>query len=352
MKMKLLPLWRCDQEDCAITLEPNVLTLLTAIGRGLSLQTAAQEAGISYRHAWGLLGRWGEIFGHPLATMRRGRKTSLTPLGEALVHGDHIIRERLAPVLEEAEIELEHRLRTVLAAKGCELRLCASHDLALGNLRALLSQRGLRLTVRFCGSLEALRRLKAGECDIAGFHFPEGEWGRSLARRYRNLLARETRLLLVVRRRQGLMTAAGNPKRIRDLSDLARPGVRFINRQAGSGTRLAFDALLGQAGCNPEAIEGYEDEEHTHSAVAALIASGAADAGLGLEAAARRFRLNFIPLYWERYHIALPQQELNGKKMETLRSTLKSKAFREQITSLTGYDARNAGSIMPAAIPS
>ncbi len=351
MKLELLPRWRWSDADRVVELEPRLLALLAAIGRGASLRTAAAEVGVSYRHAWGMLGRWGERFGAPLVTMARGRGTRLTPLGEALISGERLIRERLTPLLEEAAGELEQRLAAVLEAGDEELRLCASHDLVLGELRAWLRRRGVSLVLRFCGSFESLRRLKAGECDLAGFHLPEGELGQALVRRCRDLLGQELRLVALVRRRQGLMTASGNPKGIREIADLARCGVRFVNRQPGSGTRLALDALLGQAGCDPAGIEGYEDEEYTHSAVAALVASGAADVGLGLEAAARRFGLDFVPLFWERYFLALSRRRLAEAEMQTLLAVLEDEAFREQVAALPGYVAEDAGTVLaPTAL--
>ncbi len=351
MKLVLSPRWRWIEADRVVELEPRLLTLLAAIGQGASLRTAAATVGVSYRHAWGMLGRWGERLGAPLVTMARGRGTRLTPLGQALVEGDRVIRERLTPLLEEAAGELEQRLATVLETGDDRLHLCASHDLVLGELRTLLRRRGVSLVLRFCGGLESLRRLRAGECDLAGFHLPEGELGRTLVRRYRHLLGRAWRLVTVVRRRQGLMTAPGNPKGIREIADLARRGVRFVNRQPGSGTRLALDALLRQAGRDPAGIEGYEDEEYTHSAVAALVASGAADVGLGLEAAARRFGLDFVPLFWERYFLVSPPCRLAEPVGQTLFAVLESEAFRERAAALPGYAAEDAGMVLaPTAL--
>ncbi len=352
MRLELLPRWRWCDADRVVELEPLLLALLAAIGRGASLRAAAAEVGVSYRHAWGMLGCWSERFGAPLVAMARGRGTRLTPLGEALVSGERLIRERLAPLLEEAAGELEQRLAAVLETGDDRLRLCASHDLVLGELRTLLRRRGVNLILCFCGSFESLRRLRAGECDLAGFHLPEGELGQALVRRYRDLLGRELRLVSLVRRRQGLMTAAGNPKDIREIGDLVRCGVRFVNRQAGSGTRLALDTLLRQVGCDPTGIEGYEDEEYTHSAVAALVASGAADVGLGLEAAARRFGLDFVPLFWERYFLALSRRRLAEAEMQTLLAVLEGEVFREQAAALPGYTAEDAGTVLaPTALP-
>ncbi len=351
MKLELSPRWRWSGKGQSAELEPLLLTLLAAIGRGASLRAAAAEVGVSYRHAWGLLGRWGARFGAPLVTMARGKGTRLTSLGEALVEGEKEIRERLAAQLEEAAGELERCLAAVLEAGDKGLRLCASHDLLLGPLRLLLHQQGVSLAVRICGSVEGLRQLKGGECELAGFHLPEGGLGQGLVRQYRDLLGPEMRLVTLVRRHQGLMTAAGNPRKLRGIADLARPGVRFINRQPGSGTRLVLDTLLRQAGCEPAAVEGYQDEEYTHSAVAALVASGVVDAGLGLEAAAHRSGLCFVPLFWERYFLALPRQRLEDAPVRALLAVLEGDEFLHQVAALPGYEAGERGRVLsPAAL--
>lgn len=347
MKLGVSLRWRWSGQGQSTELEPLLLTLLAAIGRGASLRAAAAEAGVSYRHAWGLLGIWETRFGVPLVTMARGKGSRLTPLGEALLDGESVIRERLSARLEEAAGELEQRLAAVLEAGAKGLRLCASHDLLLGPLRSLLRQQGVSLAVHICGSIEGLRQLKGGECDLAGFHLPEGTLGQGLVRRYRAFLGPEIRLVTLVRRRQGLMTPAGNPRKIHGIADLTRPGVRFINRQPGSGTRLVLDVLLRQAGCDPAAVEGYQDEEYTHSAVAALVASGTADAGLGLEAAAHRSALCFVPLFWERYVLAVPRRRLADAPLRALLAVLEGDEFRRQVSGLPGYDAGEIGRLLP-----
>ena len=145
------------------------------------------------------------------------------------------------------------------------------------------------------------------------------------------------------------MLPHGNPRRIRQLSQLARPGIRFINRQAGSGTRLLFDALLADAGINPSRIAGYDMEEFTHGAVAASVASGMADAGFGIEAAARQAHLAFVPLARERYFLAFrnPDSPATTRLLAFLRTT----KWRNMLAQYRGYvRARSSRLVAPATI--
>ena len=142
------------------------------------------------------------------------------------------------------------------------------------------------------------------------------------------------------------MVAKGNPKKIYDIADLARGDVRFINRQAGSGTRFLLDLLLEREHVAAAAIRGYEQCEYTHAAVAAFVASGMADAGFGLEVPARQFKLEFLPLQQERYFLLCDARALDGPALPQLLELLRSAAFRKQVDALPGYRADDAGTVM------
>jgi putative molybdopterin biosynthesis protein len=137
--------------------------------------------------------------------------------------------------------------------------------------------------------------------------------------------------------------AKGNPLNITKLEDLARPGIRFINRQGGSGTRVLLDYLLNQKGIYKEGILGYEREEFTHLNVAVAIASGSADAGLGIQSAAEALGLDFIPIGEERYDLAIPREYLEEPRMQTLIKVVQSEEFKAEIVRLGGYDVRDTG---------
>lgn len=143
------------------------------------------------------------------------------------------------------------------------------------------------------------------------------------------------------------MARPGNPKKVTGISDLTRRSIRFVNRQTESGSRVIFDELLKMQGIDNTAIKGYDEEEFTHVAVAAMIASGAADAGFGIAAAAARFKLHFVPLVQETYVLAVNNQGMDtaGKSLQKI---LRSRRFRKSIESLPGYDVHHAGTVLSA----
>jgi putative molybdopterin biosynthesis protein len=151
------------------------------------------------------------------------------------------------------------------------------------------------------------------------------------------------RLVHFVRRSQGLIVAAGNPLGIGALRDVVASGARFINRQRGSGTRLALERLLQEQGIDRAEIKGYYTEEFTHLAVAAAIASGVADAGIGIEAAARRLKLDFIPLFVEDYYLLGKRETVARSDVETIVGVIKSDDFAALVNEIPGYDTSNTG---------
>jgi molybdate-binding protein len=156
-------------------------------------------------------------------------------------------------------------------------------------------------------------------------------------------------LIHVVRREQGIMTAVGNPKKIRGIKDLTRKDVRFLNRQPGSGTRLISDAMFEEAGLDTRRVRGFGSEEFTHMAVAAMIASGAADAGFGIKAAAAQFGLGFIPVARENYWFAVDRELSTTAPVKELVSILTGRDYRRKVAALQGYDATDAGDMAKVA---
>ncbi|HEY7742240.1 MAG TPA: substrate-binding domain-containing protein [Burkholderiales bacterium] len=295
--------------------------------------------------------------GRSLVVMQRGRGAKLSPFSLKLLEADdtatRVIERELA-----ATVRALGRATplTLDAPRGMPLLIHASHDFALAALRDLVAESGAaEVELHFRGSLECLASLARGECDVAGFHVPDASTGRSAFEPYRPLLrSRGLRLVRFVDRRQGLIVSRGNPKRLLSLADLAAKGARFINRQSESGTRLALDRLLGAAGLRPSEIKGYQSEEFTHAAVAATVASGMADAGFGIEAAARQHHLDFVPLANERYFLAARQATLARPAARALLTAIKSPAFEKRIQALPGYAAPGIGEVIRVreAIPS
>src|SRR5579859_5397585 len=211
------------------------------------------------------------------------------------------------------------------------------------------------MEVSYEGSSEALASLHHAACDAAGFHVPRGDLEREVLARYAKWLRPELHVLVhLVERRQGIIVRAQNPKGIISLADLARPGIRFVNRQPGSGTRILLEALLAREGIEPERIQGYDRAEYTHAAVAAFIASGMADAGMGVETAARQFHLGFVPLMNERYFLLVRRDSLGSPMIERLVGVMRSREFRAHLVRLQGLDSGRCGQIeeLADALPS
>lgn len=334
-------------------IEPELFALLEAIRETGKLTHATARVGIPYRQAWGLIAKWSGIVGQPLVRKEQGRGTHLTPLGERLLWLRERIEARLLPHLESAASEVEQQLATMLDEPHSTISLYASHDLVLAELRDLLRTRpGPKLDVRFAGSIDSVVALCKGRCEMAGFHVPQGDLGGEVLASYQPWLKpRLQRLIGFVRRRQGLMVMPSNPKGIRDLHDVARSKARFINRQRGSGTRLALERALKEQGIDRGEITGFYSEEFTHLAVAAAVASGMADVGLGIEAAAKKLRLQFIPMFAEDYYLLVKKEALEQKNIADLIAVLKSEAFRSLVSTIPGYDAAETGAIKAIGEP-
>ena len=322
----------------------NVLAELHASGK---LTQAAERSGISYRHAWNLVLAWEEFFGAPLVAKERGKGSSLTPLGERLLWAGRRAQARLAPELENLAAEFARSLNESLNEGAASLAMQASHDFAIAGLRDLMAAEGAHLELQYKGSFDALGALRRGECDIAGFHVPEGPLGDLMRRRYSECLPLdEFRLVSFVRRTQGLIVLPGNPKGIRDIEDLCRADVRLANRQRGSGTRALLEFMISAKGIDRARIQGYDVEEVTHGAVAALIAGRQADVGIGVQSAAAHYRLDFVPLLEERYLLACRAAHLEMPAMRQLFTVLQGQAFADVVAKLAGYSPDHPGEVL------
>jgi len=296
-----------------------LLHLLDALSRSGSLREAAREARISYRHAWGLLGAGARALGAPIADMQRGRSARLTSLGHRLLEADAHVRSTLESQFETLRREVQALLADAIPRRQPRLLLRASHDLALPELARLCAPR-LRLELAFRGADECLASLAREECDLAGFHVADAlpRAAAAAAALGRWLDPRKHQLLHFVAREQGIIVRPG--ARIRGVHDLARPGVRFINRHPGSGTQEDLDLAIAEA-----------------------VSVGRADAGFGLRAAAARYALDFVPLATERYYLAASRRSLREPAMQVLVGVLRGEEFGECVARLPGYDASRAG---------
>jgi putative molybdopterin biosynthesis protein len=222
-----------------------------------------------------------------------------------------------------------------------------SHDIILDLLAGYLADRDRRLTSANVGSQGGLVALRRGEAHLAGSHLLDTETGEYNLPYLSQYLPRiPVKVITLVERQQGLMVQPGNPKQISDLKDLARQEVTFVNRQHGAGTRVLLDYHLRLLGIAPEAIQGYNQEEYTHLAVAAAVSSGRVDCGLGIAAAAQALELNFSPLFQERYDLVVPSVYANSKLLAPLWDIIASDEFRQAVAGLPGYDISRMGKLV------
>ena len=222
-----------------------------------------------------------------------------------------------------------------------------SHDLTLDLMAQFLSGRDRRLASANVGSQGGLVALRRDEAHFAGSHLLDpktGEYNISYVRQY--MPDTPVKVVALVRREQGLLVKRGNPKRIKSLRDLTRHDVQFVNRQRGAGTRVLLDYHLNLMTISQSSIEGYTQEEYTHLGVAASVASGRADCGLGIAAAAQALDLDFVPLFQERYDLVIPKQFADGDLLAPLFGLLADSAFRDAVSQLQGYDVSVMGTII------
>src|SRR5688572_5920624 len=292
-----------------------LLRLLEELGQSGSLREAARRAGVSYRAAWGALGDGARLFGAPLVDMQRGRRATLSALGRKVLAADEHVRAGLGAQFERLRAEIPAMLADALPGTRPRLTLHASHDLALAELRTLCGH-ALELEVVIRGADDSLAALARGECDLAGFHVADAlpRAAAAAAALGRWLDPRKHTLIHFVTREQGLIARPGS--RIRSLHDLARPGVRFINRQVDTS-------------------------------VAAAVADGRADAGFGLRAEATRLKLAFVPLANERYFFACAKSSLRARPVKSVLQFLQGARFAAAAARLPGYDASRAGQLEP-----
>jgi len=254
------------------------------------------------------------------------------PAGVQGIQAGEIVPVRLYRSRQELE-------RTILAL--------GSHDLTLDLLAQFLSLRGSRLSSGNLGSLGGLIALQRGEAHLAGSHLLDPETGDfNLPYIERYLPDVPVVVVRLVGREQGLILAPGNPKTITGLGDIARADLAYVNRQRGAGTRILLDYQLEKLGIEPASVRGYQHEEYTHLAVAAAVASGRADCGLAIHAAAAALKLDFLPLYQERYDLIIPKEHHESARLMPLLQLLGDPEFQQTVASLPGYSTDSMGEII------
>lgn len=336
---------RSEERD----LHHPLMAILSAVHASGSISEAARQLGFSYRHVWGELKRWEIELGQTLVLWAKGQPALLSPFGEKLVWAERRALARLAPQIDALRNELERAFSIAFDDSIGVVTMQASHDEALPRLRDwVATNRKLQVDIQFTGSIDALAALNEGRCLLAGFHaLTDAPLRSPTARVYRPLLRPgRHKLIGFATRTQGLIVAPGNPLAITALSDLARPGIRFVNRERGTGTRVVLEQMLAEARIDAKRIDGFERSEPSHRAAAEAVASGTADAALGIEAAARAKGLGFVALRQERYFLVTLASHLKHPHVKTLLAALTEREWQERLGALPGYAASSSGEVL------
>jgi putative molybdopterin biosynthesis protein len=325
--------------------------LLAAVMDAGSITHAARELGVSYRFLWGALRQWEAQLGQPLITWSQGRKARLTEFAQKLLWAERRARTRMQPHIEALRSSLARVFNEARDERLQLLSIRASHDLALPVLQQHLAESAnLYLDITFRGSVEALRALNDRQCLVAGFHVPALRGAVPVfSRALKPLLGpNRHKLIACSRRMQGLMVRKEHAALIRTFPDIVRRRLRFVSRQPGSGTRMLLEHLLEEHSLLEDSLGGARDHvENSHVAVALCVASGVADAGLGVEAAALEFGLHFIPVVEESYFLACLTPDVEHPAVRGLRAALRGERWREILARLPGYrPAAGAGSVL------
>jgi putative molybdopterin biosynthesis protein len=286
---------------------------------------------------------------------RVGNRIVATPLPRgagtitSLTEADGIIRiPNHVEGINDSEMVSAELLRP-LPSISRTIVIVGSHDNSLDVLanQLKINHSELTLSSSHVGSMGGLMAIKRGVCHLAGTHLldtEDGSYNISYLAKYVPDAA--VKLVHLVQRDQGLIIPPGNPKGIKGIEDLGRKDLTFINRQAGSGTRILLDYKLKQLNIKSAAINGYQNEEFTHMAVAVSVLSGAADAGLGIYAAARALNLDFIPVVTEQYDLAIPLEYFETAPIQILLEIINSQKFKKQVQALGGYHLENTGKVI------
>lgn len=327
-----------------------LLDTLEAIAQHGSISGAAKALGLSYRHVWGALKKWEAVLGQEVILWGKGHTAQLSPFGQRLLLNERQAQARLAPHLDAICAELERSFALSYDDRAPVLSLHASFDRLYSALRQFAAGQGshsVHLDLTPCVSVDALRALNEGRASLAGFHVLEAASKHSMAAHiYKPLLdVAQHRVISLGRRAQGLIVAPGNPLQLHSLEDVARHKALFVNRPLGTGTRVVLADLMAQVHLQPEDIQGFDDEEPSHNALAQVIAQGQADVGLGIASAAQSKGLDFIPLCQEHDLLVCHASLIQHPAVQALCQLLSSPLWKQQLQGLGGHDGSDCGQV-------
>lgn len=346
LRIEIEPVWRFHRDGSPQSIVV-MLGVLSDIRKSGKITSAAADAHLSYRHVWNLIEQWSAFFGVALVETQRGKGSKLTAFGEKLVWAGERMQARLGPQLDNLAQELATEIKPFLQQRPSVIRVHASHGFAVAKLRELLDREpGIGVDLRYVSNQHSLVSLAQGACDLSGLHLPRGPLRAQGIQACREWLdPKQDRVISFVTREMGLMVKRDNPLKITALKDIADSQARFVNRDHDSGTRLLFDQLLALHGIDESSINGAQQIEFTHAAVAAYVASGMADVSFGVEAAARQFGLDFIRVLTEDYFFVCRQAFLETEPMRHVLDLMKGDEFRQAIAALPGYEPADTGSV-------
>jgi putative molybdopterin biosynthesis protein len=348
-----------DRLQAGAELDHPLFQVLAAIHAEGSVLHAARVLDRSYRHVWGVIREAEAALGEPLVSGAPGQAARLTDFGGRLLWAERLARARAQTQLETLRSDLAQVVTRARDPSRPVLTICAGHDPALPLLRDhALRHTGLDVALHLQGSVDALRSLNAGRCVVAGLHLPRipQAWP-AFEQALRPLLERcRCRFLPAAHRQQGLLLRDEHAAVVRSLADVARLGLRLVNRPLGSATRLLMDHLVAEAGLDVATLDGYHSRiEESPTAVAAGIAAGIADAGCAVEAAAGPFGLAFVPLVEEDSYLVCHETSLGHPAVQRMRRLLAGDAWRQIVEGFPGYrrcehagEALTLAEVMPA----
>lgn len=263
--------------------------------------------------------------------------------------GGRVSRAAAAPAVEAAETVSYARAPLAFGASAIKPLVITGQDTSLDILAKYIEKtnRNVRPLRSFVGSLDSLISMYHGESDVVSTHLFDGDTGEYNLPYIRRLLVGFPYVVVnLASRNAGIYVAKGNPHGIASWEDLTKPGLTIVNRERGSGARVLLDEQLRLRGLSPKLLNGYQTEESNHLGVAGKVASGQADAGVGIEKAAAMVGVDFIPLISERYDLVMLKKPANMEWLDTLLQILQSDAFRNELRSIGGYDLSLTGTVV------